>query len=221
MRPVKAAYFRVMRLTLASAMVAGAFLYVGCGTMDLDSPLTGGSEGNDGTGGSGGTSGVGGAVIEGTLCNEDGGPLCPSGFYCRGECSYSFPSQCTSAPETCEEVSPRPSCGCDGQVYASQCEARRAGVEPGGECDPSLWPEGLFPCKTTFCDLASEYCMQQLVAGEFLMVYCDDMPLECADLPAEEACRCIVSDPRFCEATCCDEVNVGDQRGLTLFFNTP
>jgi hypothetical protein len=82
-----------------------------------------------------------------------------------------------------------PACGCDGKVYANDCEANAAGVDVDdqGVCTP---PAGMFECGAHFCQLQSTYC--QRVGADvpnFPANYtCRALPAACGTAPT---CACL------------------------------
>lgn len=178
--------------------------FAACGDSSDPTPGTGGAGRIDGVGGIGGSGGIGGDTgIVGTSCR--GTLTCPSSFYCEGECQAlqtpeadTFPN-CQPSPESCIDPepprSPRPICGCDGNVYADQCRANQAGTGRGDDCvDQSLWPEGRFRCWSDFCETGSEFCERPLGDGNDSNIYerCLPIPTRCMGLTdASELCECV------------------------------
>ncbi len=69
-----------------------------------------------------------------------------------------------------------PVCGCDGQVYDSDCDAYAAGVDTAAEvsCPP---PQDHFRCGWFFCEVGVEFCVH--VHGLVTDWRCDSLPPEC------------------------------------------
>ncbi len=184
------------------------FFGVAC---SMDSPTeaeSGGSSGFAGDQGSGGTSGLAGdpgsGGYSGVLCIDQ---PCTDGFYCRDECVYRATSSsadksanCRPVPSSCPEstAASRPICGCDGLVYAQECEARIAGTDYGPDCDdPNTWPEGRFLCWSLFCDTQTEYCErpQGDAADAELYEDCQALPTACIGMSDGVAlCDCILDE---------------------------
>jgi len=95
---------------------------------------------------------------------------------------------CLPRPTDCPEHEP-PSCGCDGQVYRSTCEARRLGVDAGVEDGLCETPPNLVSCIPVFCDPYTEYCTDDPE---------EEYGLTCAPLPAAcigaNTCECLQSE---------------------------
>jgi len=141
--------------------------------------------------GEGGAQGEGGADGN-CLSNDD----CIASQYCvhwwaTSECSAgTIPeaSWCVDRAETCDPDVGRPVCGCDGEVYASGCEASMAGValDSGNACDA---PAGTFDCLQGFCD-AGDVCAIER-DGDNVFPRCEPLPEACG---AEASCGCIITD---------------------------
>lgn len=173
----------------------------------------GGSGGN--TGGTGGDTSTGGATTGGSGTGASGGgPSCDSGCgpdeYCESPyywCPDKLPISGVETFPYCESRTVEcnadlPVCGCDGQVYESECAAHAAGIDMGaGEsagaiCDLSLTPEGRFPCGPWYCDPTNSYCFEGLGDTGDRDHACTAIPAECNGVPA---CSCL---PQPGESTC-------------------
>jgi hypothetical protein len=122
-------------------------------------------------------------------CGVNGGTDCPSDSYCDfatdtcGMTPEQITPTCKLKPTSCDGPS-APVCGCDGQIYDSDCEAAEAGVDIGGECTA---PQGTFQCGPGFCTTADEFCQ---IYNEFAshQTNCVPLPPACAGGPS---CDCI------------------------------
>jgi hypothetical protein len=98
-----------------------------------------------------------------------------------------------------------PTCGCDGTVYSSDCDAASAGVDINllGGCTP---PAGMFSCGAGFCQLATQYCEVQVsdVASIPSSFSCKDIPSTCSTIPN---CACLANEP--CGALCKGDAATG------------
>jgi hypothetical protein len=172
--------------------------------------------------GESGASGNGGAGGDDALtdCRISG---CPPGMQCLPEDGRCGGVSCQSPdPPPCVE---RPVCGCDGNLYPSNCAARSAGVAlqgvipigGGSRCMP---PAGYFDCLGLLCDSATEYCDMHRHYGSsnfpfpcqsgdpWTAAACHPLPAACDPDPS---CACITEpfDPGTA-STCssgCSEVN--------------
>jgi len=120
---------------------------------------------------------------------------CRSDGYCdfHGRCALSSNrfGKCIFKPTTCApQVKPAYVCGCDGQSYASECEAKSKGVDvndQGGCASPG---KEFVACGSHFCNVLSEYC---LVSGNDVIVPNDPVAktYACAPLPLScSTCAC-------------------------------
>ena len=147
-----------------------------------------GGSSETGASGAGGEGGAGSGSSSSGASTEDPCGGCPEGELCRfvdpGRESPNFrcggDRVCQPKPEIpCTTDPPRPYCGCDGQVHASECAAYDAGqdVGPAG-CEP---PEGYFPCGGAFCRKGSEICLHEDVDGFPPSSYdvCEPLPEGC------------------------------------------
>ncbi len=133
--------------------------YTGTGT-DISGGGTGGTT-DSGNGGTGGTidqpDGCGGGCPD-VQCtgNQD----CAPDQFCLDTapyCLFELQTYCTPRPTDCSGEAYQPVCGCDGQIYANECEAGAAGSSVGQATCPA--PEGYVPCFVTYCEAAAEQCV--------------------------------------------------------------
>lgn len=138
------------------------------------------------------SSGGAGAGDAGDAGRDDGSALyqpcaennpCPAGYYCsfRESENCGGPSAegyCSGIEDTCTDA-PTPSCGCDGEVYPSDCAAHQAHVDVGEACEDKV-PANLIPCGDKFCDPSSTYCY---ACGDdtspAFYYYCWPLPTDC------------------------------------------
>lgn len=117
------------------------------------------------------------------------------GMPIEGYCKSSLDIDCTPVDY---EV-----CGCDGQRYASACEAwSQGGVDLAleGGCGPA--PAGTIECGATFCPIGERYCHQVLDGeGELVAAYCN--------VPATEACMTDVTCACILAETGADDSGTG------------
>jgi hypothetical protein len=163
---------------------------------------------NTGVGGSqASTSSTGGGVF----CGGIAGTACAADEYCdfpSNSCGFADESgTCTKRPIACDDIY-FPTCGCDGQIYGSDCTANSAGhdVAPAGTCTS---PVGMFACGQHFCDPKIQYCQLQIsdVATEPNTYTCTPLPAGCVPSPS---CPCLVNEP------CSDACTMQNGGGLQL-----
>jgi len=159
-----------------------------------DSPGSGGQGGSGGSptgtpSGAGGTgTGTGGAP--GT-CDCGADELCDYSYHWCGPPPDlgEDPPSCVAKPTTCDDVY-SPVCGCDGAVYANQCEAHSQGVDTGAEtCGPEVTPAGLFPCGYRYCDPTASYCLDDEGDTGDRWFSCEALPQGCD--PSAPDCSCL------------------------------
>ncbi|MCH9680510.1 MAG: hypothetical protein K0V04_03670 [Deltaproteobacteria bacterium] len=107
-----------------------------------------------------------------------------------------------------------PVCGCDGQVYGSECAAYQAGVDLArfGSCQA---PEGRFACGPWFCDRQADYCEITTTRLEDTLpsAYACRQPSQpCAS--GSVTCECLAKEP--CTALGCGALPEG---GTVLYCN--
>ena len=147
------------------------------------------------------------------LCGGFAGAVCGADQYCdfaRNGCGATDEQGvCTPRPTDCPDLLVAiPSCGCDGTVYGSPCEAYAAGADlsASGGCPVA---NGSFACGYTQCSLRNDYCQRQLsdVVDEPDGFVCRPV----TNCPSEfPTCACLAGEP--CGAACS---GVG-ATGLTL-----
>jgi hypothetical protein len=139
------------------------------------------------------STGVGGAGgSAGTPCGGFTGATCPPDQYCDfpdNLCGAADGSGvCTPKPTGCSDIY-QPTCGCDGQVHPSPCDAASAGSDQNdlGGCMP---PPGMFACGSQFCMLGSYYCeMDTSDVGSTPSTFaCKPVPDACGGTPS---CECL------------------------------
>lgn len=121
---------------------------------------------------------------------------CPSGESCEegeacvavdGLCGEGGGRVCLPADPACEGG--ESVCGCDGQMYPSQCEALRAGVAVSqfGGCPG---PEGTFACYDLTCDRgqACRISANDTPVGTPYYSNCVALPDDCAQAPSCDTC---------------------------------
>lgn len=180
-----------------------AVVATACGTTVVDRTRTGGG-GTGGTGGTGPASSV--SVGDGSggnpcypdscsgpttgsggppLCGGLAGATCSDGYYCafdNGTCGGDDSGGvCLPMPGVCDEPG-NPVCGCDGQIYASECAAHLAGF------DVSSATSCMFACGTGVCHHGTEYCQISTSGGQPYDVVCLPVPDTCN---GEPSCDCI------------------------------
>lgn len=147
------------------------------------------------------------------VCGGFAGATCRADEFCdfaRNTCSVTDEQGvCRPRPTSCPDLLVAvPSCGCDGQLYASECEAQAAGTDlndQGGCPVPSGW----FACGHTQCNLRSQYCQHQVsdVANEPDGFTCPPLPGCPSELPT---CACLAG--QACGSWCTGQ----GATGLTL-----
>ncbi len=202
---------------IAVLTAAALFLSMACGS-EVILPSSQGAAGGSGGGSGGGTTsstnpcypdscsgptsavttGVGGSETK--ACGVAGGTACPSDSFCSfghkdcGQTPEPIAPSCVPAATACKQPS-GPTCGCDGQVYPSECDAALAGVSGGGQCKA---PAGMFQCGPGFCSTGSEYC---LIQAEYATsgYQCVPTPATCA---GSASCNCVEQPPCMNQPSC-------------------
>lgn len=149
--------------------------------------------------GCGGTEGA----LPGAACGGRAGGACRGDEYCdfgNNRCGADdVPGVCRPRPTSCPVLLlPERTCGCDGVVHPSLCDANLAGadVNAAGTCPLEA---GTFACGFRQCNRGGQYC--QRTASDVA-----DLPDEyaCLGLPAScgsaASCACLAGEP--CGASC-------------------
>jgi hypothetical protein len=187
-----------MRLASLAALFVVALACGGQTSTGLDASATPNDAGGDVT-----SDAAPGSCNANADCRSDG--------YCdfHGRCALSSNrfGKCIFRPTSCPpQVQPAYVCGCDGQAYASECEAKSKGVDVNdqGGCAPP--GKEFAPCGALFCNVLSQYC---LVSGNDVIVPTDPVAkvYACAPLPQNcSSCGCFpTSFP--CSGGTCAETN--------------
>lgn len=99
---------------------------------------------------------------------------------------------CAPRPESCDANKLAPTCGCDGKLYESACQAQQAGVRPNANlfgCSP---PQGSFACGNEFCSIDSEYCLSISRGTLGYYLRCEPIAGACAGTPID--CDCLTKE---------------------------
>jgi len=120
--------------------------------------------------------------------------------------------QCVSRSQDCINEPLQITCGCDGKLYRSPCQADLAGVDPAtdGGCET---PPGTFRCGTLFCTHGTQYCQTWYstnppgsVSAPWIYSFsCADLAAGC---PTTPTCDCVT-------ATECGDCSVSADGDLT------
>lgn len=169
--------------------------------------------------GAGGSPGVGGSSTSGSVGSG------PGPVYCGGNTPFPTPpcaadEYCDYGPDNCGSWDNQgictkrpvgacppvfiPTCGCDGQIHGSSCDANADGTDVNvNGCMP---PVGQFPCGATFCDSKTQYCIrtQSDVLDETPTFVCKYIPATCG---GTASCACLSGEP--CGDVCKDISNGG------------
>lgn len=172
------------------AWVLAFMIAVACGGSTNDQ---GRAAGAGGAGGSAGAGGAAGSVAQACL---DSGGWCA---YTDGTCGQSVDCFCQSErPPQCEEVD-HWVCGCDGNAYHGECEARRAGVDinrsewtcEGGEYDRNecgfLRCANEEVCKATYTDRPEPSSYDCVHVGQCYTCECLEPNID------QPNCKCVES----------------------------
>jgi hypothetical protein len=142
--------------------------------------------------------------VEGTACGGRDGIKCQPDEYCD------FPRNTCGATDETGRCMPRPkdacppplvperTCGCDGVVYASACDATFAGTDLDGSGACRLDP-GAFACGYRQCRLGNQYCVRSTSDVVSLPddYTCGALPAAC---PSPPTCACLAGQP--CGSRC-------------------
>lgn len=148
-----------MKQTLSSIfIVTGLLAGAACtsSTSSTSNPPNSGGGGHSST-----DSGCGGGCLGVGECGSAAD--CGDSEYCQKDEDCLGLGRCAPLPTTCAApVDPSEAvCGCNGELYATACEANQAGQSAHvsvTEC--STPPAGMFACGDGYCDVSTEYCAQ-------------------------------------------------------------
>ena len=120
----------------------------------------------------------------------DAGPQCAADEYVRyddGLCGNGSPAGwCESVNAPCAPDFPL--CGCDGTVYSSTCDSRKAGVDVHLDAKQCTAPPDMFPCGRTYCTRNTMFCDEIISDSEGVPdFFCEGMA-QCASAPS---CECL------------------------------
>lgn len=180
------------RLRLTVLLAIG--LLVGCGARVVYD--------DGGTSSSSGTSPS--SAGSGTLCGCDVNAICGDPYH---HCSASEPAECIQVPGECPS-DVLPSCGCDGHVYSSECEAHRAGVDLDWDtrCGASAGPPGTIPCGPYYCDASTTYC-HRTTPRCYETAECRPLPAACSS--SSPTCGCVHEPDEWCSETLDSPAQIG------------
>jgi hypothetical protein len=149
----------------------------------------------------------------GGTCGGRSGAVCPADEFCdfgNNRCGGDDKEgQCKPRPEQCPRLLvPELTCGCDGTVYSSACDATLAGTDlnEAGSCQVEA---SSFACGYRQCRKSNEACTRTNsdVGGEPDSFSCRGLPASCGGTPS---CGCASGLP-------CGDRCTGDAgSGLTL-----
>lgn len=145
----------------------------------------------------------------GGACGGFSGAECGANEYCdypQNTCGVTDETGvCKPRPDACPLLFvAEPTCGCDGVVYGSACDATEAGTDlnAAGGCAVTA---GSFKCGYRQCSLNNQYCQSSpsdvtSVPGTFA---CNALPA----CPAGTTCDCL--EGQACGETCSGEASTG------------
>ena len=143
-------------------------------------------------------------------CGGRGGATCPADQYCdfgNNRCGGDdVTGRCMPRPASCPTLLiPERTCGCDGRVYSSPCDATFAGVDlnESGTCQID---SSAFVCGYRQCSLTTEHCVRtgSDVGGEADAFTCRALPAGCRTAPS---CGCLAGEP--CGDRCTGDAAAG------------
>ena len=129
----------------------------------------------------------------------DAGPQCAADEYFRyddGLCGNGSPAGwCESVNAPCAPDFPL--CGCDGTVYSSTCDSRKARVDIHRDAKQCTAPPDMFPCGRTYCTRNTMFCDEIISDSEGVSdFFCDFMVPLC---PSAPSCECLLKTYDECE----------------------
>lgn len=151
----------------------------------------------------------GGGSGSGKLCGGFGGGLCGPDEFCdfaRNGCGAADEAgTCQPRPFGCPDTVFEPTCGCDGTVYGSACDAAAAGTDVNANGTCKLEP-GAFACGFTQCNLMTEYCQRAAsdIGNEPDSFRCMPLPACPSQFPT---CSCLANEP--CGFQCAGDAATG------------
>lgn len=155
----------------------------------------------------GGPSDAAGDAAPGQACGGLAGKRCSPAAYCDypdNSCGITDQSGvCRMRPDVCPAIASPPICGCDGQVYASECTAYLTGTDLNANAGCKAAP-GTFACGYAQCDLATQYCRREPRAMDADSYSCVALPAACG---TSASCACL-ADER-CGLDCSGQARVG------------
>lgn len=146
----------------------------------------------------------------GAVCGGDTGITCSGSQYCdfpdNGCGAADGTGVCVDRPTSCPDPIAQAFCGCDGTVYADECEANLAGTDLNryGTCPQQTGDS--FSCGWLQCDKLTQYC-QHTVPGvpdagdSFACVAMPGCPTE------HPTCGCLAGEP--CGSMCEGDFTTG------------
>jgi hypothetical protein len=175
-----------MRLLLACAV-----LLIGCGSNDHHDAVDAGAD-----------------ASKPISC---GGTTCGAKQYCdylQNTCgSNGEVGMCVDRPQECPALVGTPTCGCDGKVYASACDAASSGstdLNVNGTCPVDSTH---FACGFDQCNLATQYCKHNPAASATI----PDTTYTCVALPGtctgNASCGCVANET--CGSSCTGDATHG------------
>ncbi len=134
----------------------------------------------------------------GAACGGRAGATCAADHYCdfgNNRCGTDdAPGRCVPRPTFCPTLLvPEPTCGCDGRVYSSPCDATFGGadLDQSGACPLG---QDTFVCGYRQCKLRNQICQRDTsdVGGEPDAFSCRGLPASCGPSPT---CACLAGEP--------------------------
>jgi hypothetical protein len=143
------------------------------------------------------------------ICGGASAIACPSDQYCdyaRNGCGVAGETGiCMAKPTTCPDGPSVATCGCDGKVYGSACEAYTAGadINAAGTCPLAA---DSFACGYAQCTKLAQYCEHAPShdATQPDAYACRALPVCASQFPN---CTCLAAEP--CGAICAGDAWVG------------